>query len=512
MKCGAISAALLNLPELGQITFRLLLCTSLMAGCSVRVIKEEEPKPFGPSSITLGSRPVRLIPNPAEAGTAYPANVEPETASEISIALSQPQIAEEIRKNGLPDAAETHPSGTVQYTTLYYRSPPRTLVYRVGAVLLVNSFEQVADIPAVPRTARRLGFLEGPMPPPWPVTVPRDKCGYFDTLESPSLPPSIDPAEFAASYVPISSQIRAGIIEIHQGIAFERASRQLARLNAVAKAPAFNWTLVIFRSQANFAFTVPDGSLFVSDGLVERLSDDELVAILAHVVAHQIYGHDRSFWTEVHGAKKAAAIAGLAVLVLALETGAAAVNAPSPIVTSMLEKPPPPPRHFAVYVRGEEAQANYAAVAYLASAGIPPDTLFDAMVKLSSGPVSETGLTHFRSAEQSAEFQNVHEADRSAADLGKMLDAGIIPNGTSKDSERKPDPLRESVVNLEVEGIAMNGTPRTPAPAVHLRAEPFHEYLPYVSFAELKRQSSYPACLVLVADASSRQNHVTIAE
>lgn len=253
------------------------------------------------------------------------------------------------------------------------------------------------------------------MPPPWPVTVPRDKCGYFDTLESPSLPPSIDPAEFAASYVPISSQIRAGIIEIHQGIAFERASRQLARLNAVAKAPAFNWTLVIFRSQANFAFTVPDGSLFVSDGLIASLSDSELAAEVAHLIAHVRYQHARdtaSTWTTAEAKTRTEwqAAASLAVASIG-RVAPSGVNETPPLGSLYLGR-----LAMNGYSREQETEANFLAAKYLRQIGIPPDALFDAMALLSTKG----------GGNKSIRFADFHRATQSASDFGRMLDAGLI--------------------------------------------------------------------------------------
>jgi hypothetical protein len=40
-------------------------------------------------------------------------------------------------------------------------------------------------------------------------------------------------------------------------------------------------------------FGVPDGTLFVSDALVEELEDTELAAVIAHLMSHEWYQHGR---------------------------------------------------------------------------------------------------------------------------------------------------------------------------------------------------------------------------
>ena len=77
------------------------------------------------------------------------------------------------------------------------------------------------------------------------------------------------------------------------------------------------------------------------------------------------------------------------------------------------------------YTRDQEVQADYIAASYLAGAGIPPDTLFDTLLKLSRIEVTADSIKHYR-VEQNADFATMHTADRSAADLGKLLDAGMI--------------------------------------------------------------------------------------
>ena len=56
-------------------------------------------------------------------------------------------------------------------------------------------------------------------------------------------------------------------------------------------------------------------------GLVSKLSDDELTAIVAHLMGHVAYGDDRSWWTEAGPGKKTAVVIGATVLVAAVIAG-----------------------------------------------------------------------------------------------------------------------------------------------------------------------------------------------
>jgi Zn-dependent protease with chaperone function len=184
---------------------------------------------------------------------------------------------------------------------------------------------------------------------------------------------------------------------------------------------------------------VLDGTIFLSDGLVSRLSNDELLAVIAHLLGHAAYRHDRDFWTEAGPAKRvgvvAAALIGGPVLVgvgllacggnpgacegglkiagAGLQiTGSGVVDA-TKVASGPSEIPPPDQESVhSDYSRDQEVEANFMALKYLSDVGIPPDTLFDALVKLAKEP---------------SPFSKLHHADVSAADLGRMLDAGMIP-------------------------------------------------------------------------------------
>jgi Peptidase family M48 len=377
---------------------------------------------LGREELATGSRPLTV-----QQGTFSPSAGAVPLAAEAAnrrnegervlraVAVFLPDLNKVLKTYGTPDVTEVRRElegfSPPFYITLFYRRPPRTLIY-TGRPLL--SFEQLADINAVPRSTQRQVFLQGPMPPPWPITISELRRG----LRSAGLadaPRTDQPSRILVFLVPVSNEIRAGITEIHEGRSFDRASEAFARLNPASKVPGFGWRLVVFRSQENFAFSVPDGTIFLSEHVIGQVNDDELVAVIAHLLAHEAYGHDRVFWKEASSAEKVGAVTGLLVLGIAL--------------SPFWQVGPPsvaPKKNFAVYTRAQEAEANWAASGYLASINIPPDTLFDALLKLSHPPSdspSQSSITHYRTYE-SAEFGHMHTADRSAADLGKMLDTG----------------------------------------------------------------------------------------
>ncbi len=397
------------------------LAIALLAGC----VTEAESR-MGQRDLGHGSRPYSVgqvtsgAQNPPEG-----AQTSAEGYELLQDVLSvQPKLAEAVAKNGRPDAVEVRTVvGTTaedRYVLFFYRNPPRTLLYEdIPKLFLVfGGFRQVMEMNQVPRSTERQAFGDGPMPPPWPVTIPIDKLKAFGVPPAPSTPQPFSPADSISSYRSISEEIQRGITAVRDE-PFERASRAFARLKPNSILPGFNWRLIVFHSDTNYAFSVPDGTIFVSSGLVRKLSDDELVAVFAHVLGHVAYGHDRWFWQEANLAEKTGAVVGTAVLVAAVIFFSQGRALPGP--------PPPPSEHFGVYSQQREVQANYIAANYLAAAGIPPDTLFDALLKLSriEATTPTESIKHYR-VEQSADFAKMHTADRSAADLGKLLDAGMI--------------------------------------------------------------------------------------
>ncbi len=340
--------------------------------------------------------------------------------------VSDLSVADAVRQYGVPDAIEFRAS-TQKYETgvptvkalwfgMFYKSPPRTLVFR--RPFDPNPFcapvhgELVLNLNQLPRTVQRLTFAAPPMPSPWPVTIPANLSDFYGTPALPAAPPlTVDGKE----YVPAADYLRAHVAEVKQGPLLKRASGAFAKLDKVAETSGIEWKLIVFANPEPVAFGVPDGSLFLSDGLIAFLSDPELAAVMAHVMAHERYQQVRdvaSAWAtadaDTQTAWQAAASSALG-FVGARETEAK--NQAPPLGSLYLGR-----LAMNGYTREQEIEANFLAARYLHQTGIPPDALFDAMASLSTKG----------GGNKSMRFADLHRATQSASDFGKMLDAGLV--------------------------------------------------------------------------------------
>ena len=78
-----------------------------------------------------------------------------------------------------------------------------------------------------------------------------------------------------------------------------RYARRLARLTQSGK--GFNFK-VYLKPEVN-AFAMPDGSIRVFSGLMDRMNDDELFFILGHEVSHIVKGHSQQHFRIAYSAR-----------------------------------------------------------------------------------------------------------------------------------------------------------------------------------------------------------------
>jgi Zn-dependent protease with chaperone function len=340
--------------------------------------------------------------------------------------VSDLNVADAVQQYGVPDAVDFRattqkyepgvPTVKALWFGMFYKNPPRMLVFR--RPFDPNPFcapahgELVLNLNQLPRTVQRLTFAAPPMAPPWPVTIPANLSDFYGTPAVPAAPPlTVDGKEYA----PAGDYLRAHVIEVKQGNLLKRASSAFAKLTKVAETPGIEWKLIIFANPEPIGFGVPDGSLFVSDGLIASLSDRELAAAVAHVMAHARHQHARdtaSTWTTAEATTRTEwqAAASLAVASIG-RVAPSGVNEIPPLGSLYLGR-------LATngYSREQETEANFLAAKYLQQIGIPPDALFDAMASLSTKG----------GGDKSMRFADLHRATQSASDFGKMLDAGLI--------------------------------------------------------------------------------------
>lgn len=336
--------------------------------------------------------------------------------------VSDLSVADAVRQYGVPDAVEFRAANQnyepvkALWFGMFYKSPPRTLVFR--RPFDPNPFcapvhgELVLNLNQLPRAVQRLTFAAPPTPPPWPITIPANLSDFYGAPAIPAAPPAIVNGK---EYEPAADYLRAHVTEVRQGLPLKRASAAFAKLNKAAETAGIEWKLIVLANPEPIGFGVPDGSLFVSDGLIASLSDPELAAVVAHLMAHVRYQHARdtnSNWTTSDAATRsewqAAASSAVASIGRVAPSG---VNEAPPLGSLYLGR-----LAMYGYSREQETEANFLAAKYLHQIGIPPDALFDAMASLSTKG----------GGNKSMRFSDLHRATQSASDFGKMLDAGLV--------------------------------------------------------------------------------------
>ena len=197
----------------------------------------------------------------------------------------------------------------------------------------------------------------------------------------PSLPQP-PPREIAdgSDYAPVAQQIASSVTTVSQGPDYDRAQHAFARLAEVASTRGLIWKLYVYASAYDEGYGVPDGSIFISQSLIEHLdSDDELTAVLAHLMAHERYGHSRNTITRANQAALEAGVASPVVAFLslgyaapyALMLGGFAIATPFMSYATKLG--------IFGYLDSEELEADALATQYLAQLHIAPGTVVNAL-------------------------------------------------------------------------------------------------------------------------------------
>jgi peptidase M48-like protein len=406
--------------------------------------------------------------------------------------ILDPQFAQWVAVHGLPDAIGSVPGSEGQYT-VFYLNPPRSYAIQKGAA--------VASLDDIPRSVRRITFGEKPIGPPWPVLVPPASASAFGV---PPVPPP-PPRQFDwAAHAEDARKVRTLLTRVN-GREAARANEILQRLKAVEQTQGIEWTVEVFNYQYRpLGFAVPDGSLFISDKLMEETTDAELAAAMAHLMAHVRYGHyilvpvevvkknvapiETTAKSETPGNKSAASVeaekkkpnraAVVALTALAdtliiawdvtwvtggLVAGTGLTGAKfafSPVSTEQmeraLEEKPKAPQLSpelaslegmkaawspVLAARQRDIEANYLAAKYLAGIDVPPDALFDMLMRL---PLHPPFSLQGQIQSEKTEFGAMYDTDNNGAfDFGKMLDAGLITPPAS--AEKNPRARRRTL-------------------------------------------------------------------
>lgn len=331
--------------------------------------------------------------------------------------LTDIMIAKAVNDLGLPTAVgfTSSAAGQVQHFAMFYRTPPRSLVLKRSSMSVkwlslsqLYKSRVIADIPAVPRSVRYLAFHERSFAPPWPVTIPPDLHEAFAVPPQPAAPSTeVD----GHDYVVVANDL-AGLLLLSVNVQNRRrAEAALAKLEPAARVEGLHWRVVVVNMAGPMGFGVPDGTLFVSDRLVEGLEDAELAAVIAHLMGHEWYQHGRR-------AARSRNILDASVRLFVVVGGALQIARggvgffPELRTGGYLEVIADP---LFGYTQADEVEANAAASRILDGANLGPEALFDAMVKLSGSGQPGT-----------LAFDVLHHLSAAAIfKYGLMLDAGL---------------------------------------------------------------------------------------
>jgi len=326
--------------------------------------------------------------------------------------LTDVTIAKTVKQLDLPAAIGFSSSyaGQVQRFAMFYKTPLRTLVLQrssmdVQWLSLSELYESciVADLPTVPCSVQRLVFNERSLASPWPVTIPPDLRDAFAVPPRPADPPA---AVDAHDYVAVADDLAKHLPHSENVQNQQRTEAALARLEPVAKVKGLNWRVVVIKGAEPMGFGVSEGTLFVSDGLVQGLEDVELAAVIAHLMGHERYQHAVACARNRNITSAIVLVCG-AIQIAHGNLGYYVIPAGSYL--ALISDP-----QFG-YTDKYEVEANYAGARILSDANLPPSSLFDAMAKLSGKGQQET-----------LAFDRLHHLpDAALFQYGLMLDAGM---------------------------------------------------------------------------------------
>lgn len=159
------------------------------------------------------------------------------------------------------------------------------------------------------------------------------------------------------------------------------------------------------------AFALPHGSIVVLDGMAERLSDDELLAVLGHELGHVVHRHGMR-----------AVVRGFGLLAV---TGAVFGDFSGVVAGAMAGV------QNLHYSRSAEREADAFAHRFVAAAGLPPTVLADVWRKLLAEERrrSITGMPGWLSTHPSTE-ERLREAESNAAP--NAASTGTVPSLDSR--------------------------------------------------------------------------------
>jgi hypothetical protein len=152
----------------------------------------------------------------------------------------------------------------------------------------------------------------------------------------------------------------------------DKLNTLVAKLGAASKRPKINYTVKVVEDDDVNAFTLPDGHIYVYRGLLDfAASDDEIAAVLAHEIGHNVRMH------ALRGDVKAKKLSWASLLAVAMaiaggRNGANVAQFTNLMLVGVLNG----------YTVGYEKEADHEAVGMLIKAGYNPSALVTFMQRL----------------------------------------------------------------------------------------------------------------------------------
>ena len=225
-------------------------------------------------------------------------------------------------------------------------SPPRNQAWKV--FLCAAS---LATLFGLPKAGYAQGRLGSPVPtppqnppiklPPIPPGVPTTEDNFFWPTEK-EVREGRDGAVqvekelkvlAAGSYYERLQRLSRPVVEAFQRpeiIAEYRRVHHIQTADDHSKRVPFEWTFKVLDDKKMInAFTLPGGRIYVSTGLMDEASDDELAAVLGHECTHAAFHHS-IFMEKKERKAQMASIAGLFLGVLAASAGGGAIANAAP--------------------------------------------------------------------------------------------------------------------------------------------------------------------------------------
>lgn len=177
----------------------------------------------------------------------------------------------------------------------------------------------------------------------------------------------------------------------------------------------------VYQSSTVNAFASGDGSVRVYSGLMDKMNDDEVFAVVGHELGHLINKDVRDAYRNAY-------------LIVAARYGIAAVNTTAGAISTSFLGDLGQQLASAAYSRRQETQADEAAFQFCVTNGVDPFAMYHALnvlLKLGGSTGSQGGITQAFSDHPDTQKRAEHIKEMAEAAGYKMTTSGSATNTSS---------------------------------------------------------------------------------